>query len=47
MLAHLERLKTIRELSLPDGLERAVHQNRLLKLAREGAQMTNPASARS
>jgi TnpA family transposase len=40
MLAHLERLKSIRELSLPDGLEHTVHQNRLLKLAREGAQMT-------
>ncbi len=40
MLAHLERLKTIRELSLPDGLESAIHQNRLLKLAREGGQMT-------
>ena len=39
VLAHLERLKTIRELSLPDGIEHAVHQNRLLKLAREGIQM--------
>ena len=37
---HLERLKTVRDLSLPDGLEHAVHQNRLLKLAREGGQMT-------
>lgn len=40
MLAHLERLKTIQELSLRSGLEHAVHQNRLLKLAREGSQMT-------
>ena len=40
VLAHLERLKILRELSLPDGLEHAVHQNRLLKLAREGGQMT-------
>jgi TnpA family transposase len=40
MLAHLERLKTIRELSLPDGLEHTIHQNRLLKFAREGGQMT-------
>ena len=40
VLAHLERLKTIRDLSLPDGLEHAIHQNRLLKLAREGGQMT-------
>ena len=40
ILAHLERLKAIRELSLPEGLEHAAHQNRILKLAREGAQMT-------
>jgi hypothetical protein len=40
MLAHLGRLKTIRELSLPEGLEHTIHQNRLLKLAREGGQMT-------
>jgi hypothetical protein len=40
VLAHLERLKIIRELWFPDGLEHAVHQNRLLKLAREGRQMT-------
>lgn len=40
VLAHIERLKAIRDLGLPDGLERAVHQNRLLKLAREGGQMT-------
>jgi len=40
VLAHLARLKTLREFWLPDGLEQAVHQNRLLKLAREGGQMT-------
>ena len=40
MLAHLDRLKAVRELLLPDDLEHAVHQNRLLKLAREGSQMT-------
>ena len=40
VLAHIERLKVIRDLGLPNGLERAVHQNRLLKLAREGGQMT-------
>lgn len=40
VLVHRERLKTIRELWLPDGLEHAIHQNRLLKLAREGGQMT-------
>jgi TnpA family transposase len=40
VLAHLERLKNVRELWLPDGLEHAIHQNRLLKLAREGGQMS-------
>ncbi len=40
VLAHLERLKVISELWLPDGLEQTIHQNRLLKLAREGGQMT-------
>ncbi len=40
ILVHLERLKTLRKLLLPDGLEHIVHQNRLLKLAREGGQMT-------
>jgi TnpA family transposase len=40
VLAHLERLRTVHELWLPDGLEHAIHQNRLLKLAREGGQMT-------
>jgi TnpA family transposase len=39
-LAHLDRLRAIRELGLQEGLERSVHQNRLLKLAREGGQMT-------
>lgn len=40
MLAHLERLKTIHDLALPDDLVHSIHQNRLLKLAREGGQMT-------
>lgn len=40
ILIHLERLKIIRELQLPEGLEHAIHQNRLMKLAREGGQMT-------
>jgi TnpA family transposase len=40
ILTHLERLKILRELLVPDELEHAVHQNRLLKLAREGGQMT-------
>lgn len=40
LLEHIERLKSVEALNLPDGLERQVHQNRLLKLAREGGQMT-------
>jgi TnpA family transposase len=40
ILAHLDRLNIVRDLSIPDDLEHAIHQNRLLKLAREGAQMT-------
>lgn len=40
ILAHLERLRILRELLVPDELEHSVHQNRLLKLAREGGQMT-------
>ena len=40
ILVHLERLKAIRELGLPEGLEHTVHPNRLMKLAREGGQMT-------
>ncbi len=40
ILIHIERLKTINNLALPDGLERTVHQNWLRKLASEGRQMT-------
>ena len=40
MLEHIERLKVWRALDLPSGIERLVHQNRLLKIAREGGQMT-------
>lgn len=40
MLEHIERLKVWRTLELPIGIERRVHQNRLLKIAREGGQMT-------
>jgi TnpA family transposase len=40
LLVHLERLNAVRDLGLPAGLEQSVHQNRLLKLAREGGQMT-------
>lgn len=34
ILTHLERLKMIHELRLPDDLERVIHQNRLENLAR-------------
>lgn len=40
MLEHIERLKAWQALGLPAGIERQVHQNRLLKIAREGGQMT-------
>lgn len=40
IMAHIERLRTIENLTLPEGLERSVHQSRLLKIAREGGQMT-------
>jgi len=38
VLAHIERLSAIRELALPADIGRNVHQNRLLRIAREGAQ---------
>lgn len=40
MLEHIERLKAWQALDLPAGIERQVHQNRLLNIAREGGQMT-------
>ena len=40
ILAHTQRLVVIRDLGLPEGLGRSVHQNRFAKLAREGTQMT-------
>ncbi len=40
MLKHLERLRCFQALELPEDIGRNVHQNRLLKIAREGAQMT-------
>ncbi|PKQ71139.1 Tn3 family transposase [Aeromonas sobria] len=40
MLEHIERLKAWQALDLPSGIERLVHQNRQLKIAREGGQMT-------
>ncbi len=41
MLEHIERLRTWRALDLPAGIERQIHQNRLLKIAREGGQRTS------
>lgn len=38
ILAHIERLKTIRAFGLPPDIGRSVHQNRLLRIAREAAQ---------
>ncbi|RZF24084.1 Tn3 family transposase [Paraburkholderia sp. UYCP14C] len=38
VLAHIERLQAIRALDLPPDIGRNVHQNRLLRLAREGGQ---------
>jgi TnpA family transposase len=40
MLEHIDRLRALRALDLPAGIERQIHQNRLLKIAREGGQMT-------
>lgn len=40
MLEHIERLKVWQALDLPSCIEQLVHQNRLLKIAREGDQMT-------
>jgi hypothetical protein len=40
VLEHLERLRIFHDLGLAATLEQAVHHNRLLKLAREGGQMT-------
>jgi hypothetical protein len=40
LMEHIDRLKTMEALRLPVSIERQMHQNRLLKLAREGGQMT-------
>jgi hypothetical protein len=37
MLEHTDRLRALQALDLPDGIEKQVHQNRLLKMAREGS----------
>jgi hypothetical protein len=40
MLEHIDRLAALQALDLPDGIQKQVHQNRLLKMAREGSHMT-------
>jgi len=40
MPEHIDRLKAWEAVDLPAGLDKRVHQNRLLKIAREGAPMT-------
>lgn len=40
MLQHIDRLKLLQAVNLPAGLDRLIHRNRLLKIAREGGQMT-------
>ena len=37
MVEHIERLKVLRALKLPENIEKEVHQNQLIKMAREGA----------
>lgn len=39
ILEHISRLKVWNSIDLPAGIEKQVHQNRLLKIAREGGQM--------
>lgn len=41
VLQHLDRLNSIESLALPEGIDRAIQQNRLLKLAREGRKMSS------
>lgn len=40
MLEHTERLKLLQSIAIPEAIEHSVHQNRLLKIAREGSQMS-------
>lgn len=40
MLEQIDRLKTFQKLALPAGIGQSIHQNRLLKMAREGERMT-------
>lgn len=41
VLQHLARLSSIESLALPEGIVRTIHQNQLLKLAREGRKMSS------
>ncbi|MFO5580250.1 Tn3 family transposase, partial [Klebsiella pneumoniae] len=41
VLQHIDRLNAIEGLALPEGITLSVHQNRLLKLAREGRKMSS------
>ncbi|HHC4827994.1 TPA: DUF4158 domain-containing protein, partial [Klebsiella michiganensis] len=41
VLQHIDRLNSIAALGLPDGITLSIHQNRLLKLAREGRKMSS------
>jgi hypothetical protein len=40
LLDHVARLQALRQVGLPAEIGRTVHQNHLLRLAREGAQTT-------
>ncbi len=40
ILKHIERLKYVMSFSIDDEIGRLIHQNRLLKIAREGGQIT-------
>lgn len=40
ILSHIERLQHLQALGLPENIRQQIHHNRLLKIAREGAQMT-------
>ncbi|SPK71363.1 protein of unknown function [Cupriavidus taiwanensis] len=40
MLQHINRVKMSRAFGLQEGIERLAHQNQLIKLARDGGQMT-------
>jgi len=41
VLQHLDKLSSIESLASPEGIDRIIHQNWLLKLAREGRKMSS------